>query len=82
RGGGGSPSTGAVRRTDAQPEGQPCEGGEDSHEDGPVLYDEDIPTESEDFFYVVDTSGDLDWGTASDTVRPRAAPEARSAEAR
>lgn len=35
--------------------------------DGPTLYDEELPTESESIIYVIDISGSMDWGNSSYT---------------
>jgi hypothetical protein len=40
---------------------------DDPDEDGPDLYDEDLPTETDSIIYVIDISGSMDWGTSSYT---------------
>lgn len=36
-------------------------------DDGPSLYDEDLPTETDSLIYVIDISGSMDWGNSSYT---------------
>lgn len=40
---------------------------EPDEDDGPKLYDEDLPTETESIIYVLDISGSMDWGSSSYT---------------
>ncbi|MFC1706381.1 hypothetical protein ACFL59_06090 [Planctomycetota bacterium] len=38
-----------------------------NEDDGPRLYDEDLPTETDSIIYVIDISGSMDWGNSSYT---------------